>query len=878
MSSHISQSTIIIKKQLIAKLSFRKLIEKYYSMNIKIAFLTILLLIMPVLVFSQADKSLTFSGIVLDAQTNEPIPSASITLSNHDELTKTNESGQFTLVLESSLKLQNSKLKVSCVGFKSETRSLPSDNKEIEIWLTSETHLLEGVTVKKQRYHNRNNPAVELIQKVIENKSKNRKEALDFYNNEKYEKIQFALNDITPKFKQKKVFKNLQFMFENTDSTQKNGKTILPMYMKETISDYYYRKSPKSEKEIVTSNKKVSFEGIDNKGLEDNIKYLYQDIDIYDNNILLLTNQFLSPIAPSAPTFYRYYIMDTIQTNAGKCIKLFFGSRNKQDLLFQGYLYIQMDGSYAIKGVELTLNKNININWVKDLKVVQEFEKTEKGWLISSDQTAIDFGITKKGQSLLGKRAVSYKNYQFDPPENDSIYKGNHLVYADSANLRSNAYWQTHRHQILSKSEEGTYAIIDSVQNVPIFKRAINIATVILFGYEDLGKFEIGPVNTFYMYNPVEGMRFRFGGRSTDKLSKRFNLESYAAYGMKDERFKYYIGGSWSFTNRGLLDFPVKSLKMSYQDETQLPGQQMQFLMEDNFLLSIKRGVNDKLFYNKTFKIENLNEFQNHFSYTLGYKFINQAPGGALRFNYNDYTSEGNDVKSLNISEFYLNLRYAPHESFYQGKIFRIPFYNKYPIFELRINAGSKAWKNDYDYQVVRFSIHKRFYLSVLGYTDVVWEAGKIFGKVPYPLLNMPQANQTYSYQIESYNMMNFLEFVTDQYTSLLIDHSFNGFFFNKIPFMKHLNWREIITCKILYGNLTKANDPAYHPDLFKLPVEPDGTPVTYTLGKTPYIEGSVGIGNIFKVFRLDLVKRFTYLNNPNVSSIGLRMRFRFDF
>ena len=833
---------------------------------------------MPFMVFSQADKSVTINGIVLDAQTNEPIPSASITLTNYDELTKTNESGQFTLILESSGKLQNSKLKVSCVGFKTEIRSIPFDNKEIEIWLTSETHVLEGVTVKKQKYHNRNNPAVELIQKVIENKIKNRKEALDFYNNEKYEKIQFALNDITPKFKQKKVFKNLQFMFENTDSTNKNGKVILPMYMKETISNYYYRKSPKNEKEIITSNKKVSFEGIDNKGLEDNIKYLYQDINIYDNNISLLTTQFLSPIAPTAPTFYRYYIMDTIQTTAGKCVKLFFGSRNKQDLLFQGFLYIQLDGSYAIKGVELTVNKNININWVKDLKVVQEFEKTEKGWLISYDQTAIDFGLTKKGQSLLGKRTVSYKSYHFDPPANDSIYKGQNLVYADSANLRSNAYWQAHRHQILSKSEEGTYAIIDSVQNVPIFKRAINIATVVLFGYEDLGKFEIGPVNTFYMYNPVEGMRFRFGGRSTDKLSKRFNLETYAAYGMKDERFKYYIGGSWSFTNKGLLDFPLKSLKMSYQDETQLPGQQMQFLMEDNFLLSIKRGVNDKLFYNKTFKIEHLNEFQNHFSYTLGYKFINQAPGGTLRFNYNDYNSEGNDVKSLNISEFYLNLRYAPHESFYQGKIYRIPFYNKYPIFELKINAGSKAWKNEYDYQIVRFSIHKRFYLSFLGYSDVVWEAGKIFGKVPYPLLNMPQANQTYSYQIESYNMMNFLEFVTDQYTSLLIDHSFNGFFFNKIPFMKHLNWREIITCKILYGNLTKTNDPTYNGDLFRLPVEPDGTPVTYTLGKTPYIEGSVGIGNIFKVFRLDLVKRFTYLNNPNVSSIGLRMRFRFDF
>jgi len=847
-------------------------------MKIRKIILPVILYLLPILVFSQPNKQVVIKGTVLDAQVNEPISAVSIVLTNKDEGTRTNESGQFTLVIKSSDRTSNSRIKVSCVGYKTELLPLPADNKEMDIWLTSDTHALSGVTVKKQRYRNKNNPAVELIEKVIANKNKNRREAVDYYDNEKYEKIQFALNDITPKFKQKKVFKNLQFMFETTDSSQINGKVILPMYMKESISNYYYRKSPKSEKEVVTSNKKVSFEGIDNKGLEDNIKYLYQDVNIYDNNIQLITNQFLSPVAPTAPTFYRYYIMDTIQTDAGKCIKLYFGSRNKQDMLFQGFLYIQLDGSYAIKGVELTVNKNINLNWVKDLKVVQEFEKTEKGWLISFDQTAINFSITKKGQSLLGKRTVSYKNYHFTPPANDTIFSGLKLVYKDSANLRSNAYWQAHRHQILSKSEEGTYAIIDSVQNVPVFKRAMNIATVILFGYEDLGKIEIGPVNTFYQYNPIEGLRFRFGGRTTDKLSKKFNLETYAAYGLKDQLFKYYMGGSWSFTNRGLLDFPVKSIKMSYQDETQLPGQQMQFLMEDNFLLSIKRGVNDKLFYNKTFKVEHLNEFQNHFSYTLGYKFINQTPGGTLRFNYTDYLAEGNDVKSLNISEFYLNLRYAPNESFYQGKIFRIPFYNKYPIFELRINAGSKAWKNDYDYQLVRFSIRKRFYLSVLGYSDVVWEAGKLFGKVPYPLLNIPQANQTYSYQIESYNMMNFLEFVTDQYTSLLIDHSFNGFFFNKIPFMKQLNWREIVTCKILYGNVTKANDPKYNGDLFRLPVEPDGTPVTYTLGKTPYIEGSVGIGNIFKLFRIDLVKRFTYLNNPNVSPIGIRMRFRFDF
>lgn len=235
-------------------------------------------------------------------------------------------------------------------------------------------------------------------------------------------------------------------------------------------------------------------------------------------------------------------------------------------------------------------------------------------------------------------------------------------------------------------------------------------------------------------------------------------------------------------------------------------------------------------------------------------------------------------MSHLNISEFYLNLRFAPHESFYQGKTYRVPIFSKYPIFELRYSAGNKLWKNDYDYQSLRFSIRKRFYVSVLGYSDVVWEAGKIFGKVPYPLLNLPQANQTYSYQLESYNMMNFLEFATDQYTSLMIDHSFNGFFFSKMPLTRNLNLREIVTFKALYGNITSQNNPAEQTDLFRLPIAADGTPITYSLGKTPYIEGSIGVGNIFKFFRVDLVRRFTYLDNPNVSKYGLRMRFRFDF
>ncbi|MDP4238129.1 MAG: DUF5686 family protein [Bacteroidota bacterium] len=847
-------------------------------MRIRIAILFIFLCFTPLLVFSQADKQEVLKGIVYDAQTNEPIPSASISLLNQEQGTRANKYGKFSLPLNSSA-LAKGQLKVSCVGYKTEILSLPNNNKELEIRLTPQTQDLKEVTVKKQKYINKNNPAVELIQQVIANKNRNKKEALDYYENEKYEKVQFAINNITPDLKKKKIFKHFQFVFDNIDSLKNNGKKILPIYQKEVISTYYYQRSPQKVKEIVKAQKAVSFAGLDNKGIEDNIKYLYQDINIYDNNISFLSNQFLSPIAGSAPVFYRYYILDTIQSGADKCVRMYFGSRNKVDMLFQGYLYIMLDGSYAVKKIELSVSKDINLNWINDVKIVQEFEKTpSNNWMLASDQISINFGLTKKSRGLFGQKIVSYTNYKFKPEKPENVFKGQSLQILDSAKRRSNDYWDLHRQLKLSNSEAGVYTAMDSVQKVPVFKRAMNIATVVLFGYEDLGKYEIGPVNTFYMYNPIEGVRLRFGGRTTDKFSKKINLEDYVAYGFTDNRFKYYLGASWSFTNRGLLEFPVKSLKVSYQNETQLPGQQMQFLMEDNFLLSIKRGVNDKLFYNKTLKVEHLNEFENHFSYTLGYKFTNEAPGGTLRFNYTDYLAQRNDVNSLNISEFYLNLRYAPNESFYQGKTFRIPYFSKYPIFELRYNVGSKLWKNDYNYQLLRFSIRKRFLLSVLGYSDVVWEAGKLFGKVPYPLLNMPQANQTYSYQIESYNMMNFLEFVTDQYTSLLIDHTFNGFFFNKIPLIKHLNWREIVTCKVLYGDVTKNNDPRNNSDLFRLPVEPDGTPTTYTLGKIPYIEGSIGIGNIFKFFRVDFVKRFTYLTNPHVSEYGLRMRFRFDF
>lgn len=828
---------------------------------------------------SQTTQKENFNGVVVDAQTNEPMAYVYIYMPDYGDGTITDLKGEFTLIVKNLLPTKN-KIIASFVGYKSEIIYLSKNSENIVIKMDPAVQVLQEVVVRKQKYQNKNNPAVDLIEKVIANKKQNSIEALDYFENEKYEKVQFAINNITEEYQKKKIFRQFQFVFENIDSVKNDGKKILPIYLKEQISSYSYQHSTHKVKEDIIAHKVVTIPGVDNKGIEENIKYLYQDINIYNENILLVSNQFLSPIASSATTFYRYYIVDTIKSAGEKYTRMYFSSRNKNDFLFQGYLYITTDGRYAIKRVEMSVNKDINLNWVNDIKIIQEFEMIENSYLmLSTDQTSVNFGINKKSRGLFGQKYVKYTNYRLTAPENEKLLSEvKKAKITDSMMYRSKQYWERTRPIPLSKSEAGTYTAMDSILNDPTFKRIRNVASLLLFGYTDLGKFEIGPVNTFYMYNPIEGFRLRFGGRTTYEFNKRFSLETYGAYGFTDQRFKYYLGGTWSFMRRDIMQFPAKNLKISIQHETQLPGQQMKFLMEDNFLLSIKRGVNDKIFYNKTLTIENLNEFNNNFSYALGYRFTNQSPGGKLYFNYTDYLSQYNDVNSLSISEFYINLRYAPHEKFYQGKTYRVPIMGKYPVFELRYIAGSKAWGNDYNYQNLRFSVRKRFYFSVLGYSDISLGGGKIFGKVPYQLLNIPQANQSYSYQIESYNMMNFLEFVTDQYMSLLIDHSFNGFFLNKIPVINGLKLREVITLKALYGNVTKTNDPSLQPDLFRLPIETNGTPNTYTLGKTPYIEGSIGVSNIFKFFRVDLVRRYTYLDNPNVSEYGIRMRFRFDF
>ncbi|RYE49070.1 MAG: carboxypeptidase-like regulatory domain-containing protein, partial [Sphingobacteriales bacterium] len=355
-------------------------------------------------------------------------------------------------------------------------------------------------------------------------------------------------------------------------------------------------------------------------------------------------------------------------------------------------------------------------------------------------------------------------------------------------------------------------------------------------------------------------------------------FETYGAYGFTDQKWKYFLSGTYSLNNESIYAFPQNYLRASFQRDTKIPGQELQFVQEDNFLLSFKRGDNNMMLYNDFYRLDYVHEFENHFSYTIGLRKWNQSPAGSLYFS-NAGHSKFDGIDQINTSEVSVQLRYAPNEKFYQGKVYRTPLIGKYPVFNLRYTAGIKGLAGgDYSYHNIMGSIDKRLYLSQLGYTDMTVEGGYIAGQVPFPLLSIHRANQTYAYQLNSYNLMNFMEFVSDHYASIHLDHNFNGFFFNKIPLLNKLKLREVMSFKALYGGLRDENNPTKNTDAMLFVRNQDGVQITNSLSKDPYIEGSVGVGNIFKLLRVDAVKRFTYLDNPLVSDWGVRARVKFDF
>ncbi|WP_437918306.1 DUF5686 family protein [Sphingobacterium sp. LRF_L2] len=836
-------------------------------------------------------QTLHIKGKVMDVTNKEAIGYATVAAIGSTTATSTDDNGNFALNVEPGF----SKIRISYVGYESQDVSISGETyQELNIYLVPEENTIEAVTVKaprRSKYSNKNNPAVELIRQVIAHKDENRIEAYEYAEYEQYEKISLGLSNLSEKFKNRKVFKNYQFLFEKEDAEEgqvEKGYT-LPAFIEERLSQIYTRKKPNNTKQLILAEQRAQFDPkfIDNNGLSAYFNKLYQDIDIYESNIELVTNQFLSPIAGSSPTFYKFYITDTVKTVTPYLVELSFFPRNKADLLFQGKLYITLDGKYAVKRAELSVADDINLNFVRDLDVKLEFQQDQQQrYYLKTSSLGLDFSLTDKGTGIKGNRTVTFEDFKTGVVQPDSIYSGPSVikVYEQKGQQQQAAqpddYWTMHRPIPLEAKEQNIYKNIDTLQLIPSFQRFMDISALVLSGYKQAGPVEIGPVNTFYSFNPVEGFRLRLGGRTTDLLSKRFYAEGYAAYGFKDEKWKYFLSGTYALNNKSVYTFPQHYLRASVMRDTKIPGQNLEFVQEDNFLLSFKRGENERYLYNDIYRLEYKKEFENHFSYTIGLSKWKQQPAGILTYQMLDANGNNTVFNELNTTELSASLRYAPNEEFYQGKLYRTPIFNKYPIFYLNYVAGLKNVLNgDYNYHNFTLGVDKRFYFSQLGYADVNVEGNYILGdNIPFPFLNIHRANQTYAYQLRSYNLMNFLEFVSDHSVSTNIQYYMNGFLLNKIPLIKKLKWREVFSAKVIYGGLRDENNPSYTNQVLQFQKNEDNVPITYGFSNKPYVEASVGLSNIFKFIRVDYVRRLNYLDQPDAPKHGIRARIKFDF
>ena len=821
----------------------------------------------------------TITGIVVDSLSHTPLANVSVGLKKGGRGVLTDREGKFTLHSDKNI----DQLMVSAVGYQSTIVPLRDlSNQPLTILLPKAYTTLQAFVVKAKpgRYRNKNNPAVELIRKVIDNKQRNGPNGEAFTSYQEYEKIRLLLDKIPRLLADDKLLKKYHFLFENKDTTLMPGKALVPVYIEEVLSQNFHRKHPEKTKKIVTGHKSVDFgEFIDMKGISQLLNRLYEDIDIYSSPIDAFTMQFVSPIADVAPTFYMYFIRDTTIENGQRIVHLYFTPRNPEDLLFRGDLYVNIDDNYAVRSVHLGVSKHINLNYVREFSVNQDFEKGDDGHyqLVSSDVIAL-FNAVPGTMGMVGERVVKLDRINhmalpevaFSGPAIDTMRQTAH---------QTDSLFGGDRPIPLTESEVRTYKNTDSLKNMRSYHRLMDYATAFTAGYKSAGKIDVGPIGTFLTFNQIEGTRLKLGGRTNTKLSTRWYAESYVAYGFTDQRWKYYGSLSYALNNKSIYTYPFHYLQISYKNDVQNFGAENAFSQGNNFFSSFTRGDDSKWLYNHIFRASYIHEYSSHFSYNLGLKYWQQSPTGSLNYIYEPQSDQFDSIRQLTTGEASITLRWAPHEEFFQSKAGRSDIINRWPIFTLQYAKGIQGlFGGQYSYDGLHLNIYKRCYAGPLGFADVTLDAGYLSGNLPYPLLIVPVGNQSYFYaESGAYNLMNIGEFVTDHYASINIDHFFNGFFFNKIPGFKRLKLREVVAAKVLYGGLRNENNPVDNPAQMKFPLT-NGLITTYALGPKPYVEASVGICNIFTILRLDLVKRFTYLDHPNISGLGLRISTNFNF
>jgi len=830
-------------------------------------------------------------GVVTDSLTNEPIPYLSVFYEGKGVGSITDNDGNYKVETRKGW----NKLTFSAVGYVTKVVNIiPGVTKNLNVRMRPDDIMLDEVVVKpkREKYSRKNNPAVELMKKVIAHKKNNKLSENDYYQYNKYQKITMSLNDVTPEMLEKGMYKKMPFLKDQIELCEETNKFILPISVDETASQKIYRKHPKSEKTIIKGMSSTGVNELFATGdmLSTVLKDVFTDVNIYDNDIRLLQYPFISPISSSdAISFYKFYIMDTTFVDKDKCFHLTFVPNNSQDFGFTGHLYVLADSSYTVKKCTMNLPKKSGVNFVDNLDIIQEFEQLPNGeWVLKTDDMIVEMTLMKIMQGFQIRRTTRYSDYAFDElPQQLFKRKGAEIKEAD-AMMRGDDFWNQYRPVPLTQTESSMDMLVKRLEQMPGFKYVIFVLKAFIENFVETGtkehpsKVDIGPVNTMISNNYIDGLRLRMSAQTTANLNPHLFFKGYYAYGFKDHRSKYMGEVEYSFNKKEYLprEFPKNSITFSYQYDVMSPTDKFLKTDKDNVFVSFKTSTVDQMSYVRNIALKYENETQFGLKTTVEVKHSTDEPTGGLAYITND--GQKTLVPEIQTMEASLAFRYAPGETFVNTKQRRIPVSFDAPVFTLSHTAGFKGvLGGEYNYNLTEIGLYKRFWFSSWGKIDMFVKGGAQWNKVPFPLLIMPAANLSYILQRETFNLINNMEFLNDRYASLDVSWDLNGKIFNRIPLLKKLKWREAIGFKMLYGHLTDKNNPMKHPgdsELFLFPTR-DGRPTSFVMDpKTPYMECSVGIHNIFKILHIDYVRRLNYLDHPDANKWGVRFMVMMTF
>ena len=823
------------------------------------------------------------TGLVRDSLSREAVPYATVTLIGTDEGTIANDKGGFTINSRATF----SKLRVTAMGYT--PREVPVKAGQGSVVLVdlvpSGVELNEVVVRKgKEKYSKKNNPAVEMIKKLRQRRDDNDPRRFPNYGYTQYERMMMGFGNLDDVIKKPE---EQAWVEQYADTSLLTGRQVLPVSIKETVARDWY--SDNGHKQLILGTKSA---GIDEHIDQENIKKVLDDfmgeVDIFQNDVTLLTNRFVSPLSRIAIDFYKFYLNDTVMVGSERCAVLSFVPFTPQTFGFLGRLYVSLeDTTMFIKRVAMGVPHDINLNYVEQMSIVQDFERAPNcSRLKVRDNVEVSMKLLSNLPEVFARRETIYRDHNFERPEGGVFNFKSEQQIENSAAYMPDEFWQEYRPAEVRTTTATMQGLMKRLRGSKLFYWAEQVVVVLVNGYiptAKVSKFDLGPLNTLISGNSLEGLRLRMGGMTTVNLSRHWFARGYLAYGTRDEKFKYMGSLEYSFTPKKAMDqeFPIHSLRLTHRYDVDKLAQHYLYTNQDNVFLTLKRHKDVRMQYLRTTRLEYRHEWYNHFSITLGLEHNIHEATQYVPFMYCDNTTRNRYTQA----GFTLQLRFAPGETFYQTRSYRIPINMDAPIITLNQTYMPKGFMSSlHEVNKTELGLQKRFWFSAFGYADVIIKGEKVWSQVAYPDLLMPNVNLSYTIQPESYALMKPMEFINDQALSWDVTYWGNGILMNRLPLIKRLRLREVISLRGIWGSLSDKNNPnaietqnLASPSTSGLFMFPSDAPCQ-PMGNKPYMEAGVGLDNILTILRVDYVWRITYRDHAGTDRHGIRIQLHFNF